>query len=281
MLIAQLAAEGKLTLEDKLIRHLPDYPDRAIAEQVTLQQLLAHRSGLGDIFNERFTPEAAARAAHARRLSAALHRQAARVRARYGAALFERRLRRPRAGGRADHRQAVRRRRARADLRPGGHDGLRLAGARRPACRRCDRLHPRGLAGGARASGAGADPQTRPKAPLPPRHANSLDLPAIGSSAGGSYSTARDLLAFARALATNRLARARSATPNRAGSASPAAPPAPMPSLEADFRPGRLDGHRAREPRPAVGRGPGARPPGAARPGGARRAGELTGRAQR
>ena len=60
VLIAQLAAEGKLTLEDKLIRHLPDYPDRAIAGKVTLQQLLAHRSGLGDIFNERFTPEAAA-----------------------------------------------------------------------------------------------------------------------------------------------------------------------------------------------------------------------------
>ena len=47
---------------------------------------------------------------------------------------------------------------------------------------------------------------SRPKTPLPPRHSNALALPAIGSSAGGSYSTARDLLAFTRALATHRVA---------------------------------------------------------------------------
>jgi CubicO group peptidase (beta-lactamase class C family) len=52
--IAHLAQEGKLKLDDRLIQHLPDYPNRAVAEQITLRQILDHRSGLGDIFGPRF-----------------------------------------------------------------------------------------------------------------------------------------------------------------------------------------------------------------------------------
>lgn len=45
--IRQLAEAGKLALDDRLIRHLPDYPNRAVAERVTIAQLLQHTSGIG------------------------------------------------------------------------------------------------------------------------------------------------------------------------------------------------------------------------------------------
>lgn len=51
--IRQLAAEGRLSLDDRLIRYLPDYPNRAVAVQVTLRQLLEHTAGIGgNIFGE-------------------------------------------------------------------------------------------------------------------------------------------------------------------------------------------------------------------------------------
>lgn len=205
VLVAQLAAEGKLALEDKLIRHLPDYPDRAIAEKVTLQQLLAHRSGLGDIFNERFTPEAAAKL---RTLADYLPLFAGKplefepgTAQRYSNAgyvvlgLVVERL-----TGRRFADVARERIFAPAGMEASGwlaRDALladTAIGYTRDGWQE-ERAHP----GPPQAGG-------RPKAPLPPRHANSSALPAIGSSAGGSYSTAGDLLAFARALATKRLA---------------------------------------------------------------------------
>jgi CubicO group peptidase (beta-lactamase class C family) len=49
--IRQLARAGKLALTDTLIRHLPDYPNRDAAARVTIAQLLEHTSGIGgDIF---------------------------------------------------------------------------------------------------------------------------------------------------------------------------------------------------------------------------------------
>ena len=45
--IAQLVERGKLAFDDRLIDVLPDYPDRQIAEQVTLHHLLTHTSGMG------------------------------------------------------------------------------------------------------------------------------------------------------------------------------------------------------------------------------------------
>ena len=52
--IGQLAQAGKLGLEDTIAEHLPDYPDAEIAAKVTVQHLLDHSSGLGDIFNQRW-----------------------------------------------------------------------------------------------------------------------------------------------------------------------------------------------------------------------------------
>lgn len=52
--IAQLAEKGKISFDDPFIKYLPDYPDKAIAEKVTVHQLLTHTSGLGTYFNEKF-----------------------------------------------------------------------------------------------------------------------------------------------------------------------------------------------------------------------------------
>jgi CubicO group peptidase (beta-lactamase class C family) len=49
--IAQLAQQGKLQYSDSIARHLPDYPNKAVAEKVTIHQLLTHTSGLGDYLN--------------------------------------------------------------------------------------------------------------------------------------------------------------------------------------------------------------------------------------
>lgn len=46
--IAQLAQQGKLGYTDTIVKHLPDYPNKAVAERVTIHQLLTHTSGLGD-----------------------------------------------------------------------------------------------------------------------------------------------------------------------------------------------------------------------------------------
>jgi CubicO group peptidase (beta-lactamase class C family) len=51
--IARLMSEGKIAPGDKLSKHLPDYP-KAVADRVTIGQLLEHRSGLGDIFGPEY-----------------------------------------------------------------------------------------------------------------------------------------------------------------------------------------------------------------------------------
>ncbi len=51
--IAQLAAAGKLSLDDTVRKHLPDYPS-PVADRITIDQLIHHRSGLGDFFGPRY-----------------------------------------------------------------------------------------------------------------------------------------------------------------------------------------------------------------------------------
>jgi D-alanyl-D-alanine carboxypeptidase len=52
--IVQLAQAAKLHLSDPLIKYLPDYPNKDFASKVTLQQLLTHTGGAGDIFGPEF-----------------------------------------------------------------------------------------------------------------------------------------------------------------------------------------------------------------------------------
>jgi CubicO group peptidase (beta-lactamase class C family) len=49
--VAQLAEAGKLSLDDRLSRFLPDFPD---ADSITIAMLCEHRSGVGDFFNDRY-----------------------------------------------------------------------------------------------------------------------------------------------------------------------------------------------------------------------------------
>jgi D-alanyl-D-alanine carboxypeptidase len=52
--IYQLAGQGKLSLEDKIGKFLPGYPNRDAATKVTIRHLLFMTSGIGDFFGERF-----------------------------------------------------------------------------------------------------------------------------------------------------------------------------------------------------------------------------------
>src|SRR4051812_30804118 len=51
--IAQLVEAGKVQFEDPLSRYLPDYPSKDVA-RVTIEQLLTHTAGTGDIFGPEF-----------------------------------------------------------------------------------------------------------------------------------------------------------------------------------------------------------------------------------
>jgi CubicO group peptidase (beta-lactamase class C family) len=52
--VHQLAAQGKLSFNDVIKIFLPDYPNREAAEKVTVRQLLDMTSGIGDFFGERY-----------------------------------------------------------------------------------------------------------------------------------------------------------------------------------------------------------------------------------
>ena len=46
--VAQLIEQGKLSLTDTVATILPDYPNKQVAEKITIHHLLSHSSGLGD-----------------------------------------------------------------------------------------------------------------------------------------------------------------------------------------------------------------------------------------
>ena len=52
--ILQLMEEQLLTLDGTIADYLPDYPNMGVAEQVTVEQLLTHTSGLGGTFTDQF-----------------------------------------------------------------------------------------------------------------------------------------------------------------------------------------------------------------------------------
>jgi D-alanyl-D-alanine carboxypeptidase len=50
----QLVKAGKLKLDDPIGKYLPDYPNREVASEVTIRQLLSHTGGTGDFFGPEF-----------------------------------------------------------------------------------------------------------------------------------------------------------------------------------------------------------------------------------
>ncbi|MGI9583295.1 serine hydrolase [Chryseobacterium sp. RRHN12] len=50
--IMQLAEKGKLSLHDRVGKYLPDFPNKLIADSVTIHQLLTHTSGMGNFWTE-------------------------------------------------------------------------------------------------------------------------------------------------------------------------------------------------------------------------------------
>jgi CubicO group peptidase (beta-lactamase class C family) len=52
--IAQLIEQGRLGLDDTLIKHLPDYPNRDAAARISIRQLLTHRSGVAQFMRADF-----------------------------------------------------------------------------------------------------------------------------------------------------------------------------------------------------------------------------------
>lgn len=52
--VTQLAQANKLRFDDRVGQHLPDYPNREVAEKVTIHHLLTHTSGMGSYWNEEY-----------------------------------------------------------------------------------------------------------------------------------------------------------------------------------------------------------------------------------
>ncbi len=52
--ILQLIEQGKLAWEDKLGKHLPNYPNKDAGEKVTIKQLYEMQSGIGDFFGAKY-----------------------------------------------------------------------------------------------------------------------------------------------------------------------------------------------------------------------------------
>jgi D-alanyl-D-alanine carboxypeptidase len=52
--ILQLVEAGKIGLSEPLVRYLPDYPNKELASKVTIRHLLTHTGGTGDIFGPGF-----------------------------------------------------------------------------------------------------------------------------------------------------------------------------------------------------------------------------------
>ena len=52
--IAQLVEKGRLGLDDKLVTHLPDYPNKDAASRISIRQLLTHRSGVAQFMRADF-----------------------------------------------------------------------------------------------------------------------------------------------------------------------------------------------------------------------------------
>lgn len=185
--IAQLVAAGKLSLGDTVRAHLPDYPS-PVADKITIQQLVEFRSGLGDFFGPEFM---ASPPAKIRKLADYLPLFANKP------LLFE-------PGSEQRYSNAgyivlgliIERVSGQSYYDYVREHIFKPAGMKDSDSYTIDENVPN------RAVGL---TMRGPNGPLPRREANTLEMPGRGSSAGGGYSTAQDLLRFSRALSENKL----------------------------------------------------------------------------
>jgi len=194
--IAQLAETGKLSLDDKLSRFLPDFPH---ADSITIDMLCRHRSGVGDFFNDAYRAMDRSKLRHNRDYLALIRDQplwfAPGTRERYsngGYALLGEVV--ARASG-EDYYDYL----AKHVFAPAGMTATSfpIEGDGTPGLAHgYTRLEAGGdgMAGGHGAAPVGGAEQD-----------NAGSRPARGSAAGGGYSTGADLLAFDRALVSARL----------------------------------------------------------------------------
>ncbi len=181
--LAQLAQAGKLSLDDKLSRYLPDFPH---ADAITLDMLCEHRSGVGDFFNAKYDAMDRSKLRHNRDYLTLIREQplwfAPGTSQRYsngGYALLGEVI--ARASGEDYYDYLAR--------HVFGPAGMSATGAP------IEGDGTRGLARGYTREGAASGGERD----------NVATRPARGSAAGGGYSTATDLLAFDRALLAGRL----------------------------------------------------------------------------
>ena len=180
----QLVEAGKLGLDDPVGKHLPDYPNKDVAEKVTVRHLLTHTGGTGDIFGAVFEQN---------RLKLRRHGDYVKL---YGSNLlgFE-------PGARFEYSNygfvllgAV----IEAASGRSYYDYVREHVFRPAGMTATDSL-PESTDVPKRATGY---MRIRPGAPWEP---NTNTLPWRGTAAGGGYSTVRDLMRFAQALSSGKL----------------------------------------------------------------------------
>jgi CubicO group peptidase (beta-lactamase class C family) len=187
--ILQLTAAGKLDLDSTLAKYWPDYPNKNVANKITIRQLMRHASGIGgDIFD----PPAGGKRNDIRRLSDYLP-------------LFVNEPLQFEPGSRNAYSNAGYVVLGLLIERLSGEDYYSYvrehifapAGMTRTGSFFVDSLPPNTAIGYTR-----GDEDAPLTAPLRP---NTRDLPGRGSSAGGGYSTAQDLVKFLQALRGHRI----------------------------------------------------------------------------
>jgi CubicO group peptidase (beta-lactamase class C family) len=184
--IAQLVEKGKLSFDDPIIKHLPDYPNRQAAEKVTLQHLLRMSSGIGDFFGDKFDAMAKDRL---RKNNDFLPLFAADPLA------FEPGTKRQYSNGGYIVLGAIIEKVSGQDYYDYVREHIfKPAGMENTDSYEADAV-VQNLAAGYTREGAGGRGRIN----------NVYTRPARGSSAGGGYSTAEDLLKFARALESDKL----------------------------------------------------------------------------
>lgn len=187
--ILQLRAAGKLDLDSTLSKYWPDYPNREVARKITIRQLMRHTSGIGGNI---FDAPAGGKRNDIRRLqdylplfvNESLEFEPGTRNAYSNAGYVVLGLLIERLSG-EDYYTYVR------------EHVFEPAGMTRTGSFPVDSLPPNTAIGYTR-----GDEEAPASAPLRP---NTEELPGRGSSAGGGYSTAQDLLTFLKALREHRI----------------------------------------------------------------------------